>query len=121
MSCAISWILSALVWLTAVIDVTGTWQFDCRRAGADELGPTVIVTFKQNNDHLSGDCLVKENGEKSNLVGELKGEDGITWVCRSDREGTATFKGKLDGTEITGTWETAPYFAEGTFTGTKQQ
>ena len=103
----------------AMLEVSGTWQVDCLRTGATESVPTVIITFKQGGVHLSGDCVVKETGEKSVLSGELDG-DQITWECVSDREGTATFKGKLDGREISGSWRTAPYVAEGTFTGSKQ-
>lgn len=115
----IGWILSAILGLVAVADLAGTWQFDCRRTGSDDPGPTVIVKFEQDNERLSGSCLVKETGSKFTLTGRLDG-DQVAWECLDDREGTATFKGKLEGPEISGTWETAPYVAEGTFRGTKQ-
>jgi hypothetical protein len=107
-------------------DVSGTWKAECQRVESGpakpDPGPTVIVTLTQTDERLEGECLVQDNGARWRLTGSRQG-DRITWTCVNQSEGTATFSGTLNGSteEISGTWKTDPYAAEGTFTATKQK
>ena len=115
---AICFMMAMLSLSIRAADMSGDWTVKLAHDGNEE-GPTLIVTFKQDGEKLTGRCRVEETDDEFTASGELSG-DMVAWQCRSPRFGDSTFTGTLraTGLEMTGSWRTTKP-AQGTFVAKK--
>jgi hypothetical protein len=102
----------------AAADVSGVWSLRLTTSDG-ESAPRVSVTLKQDDDNLTGSCVLGDTEQAFTVVGQVT-DSAVTWRCASKGPVEASFSGTVNSTgrEMTGSW-TTPAPARGTFKGSR--